>query len=54
MHYVIAASTALSVAIIGAEYTSGPLGAILTVWSVFATAYVLSGPDAAAFYRGDK
>lgn len=54
MHYVIAATTALSVAFIGLSYSSGPVGLILTAGSVFATAWVLSGPDAAAFYRGDK
>lgn len=54
MHYVIAALTSLSVAFIGVEYATGPAGLILTVASVFATAYVLTGSDAAAFYRGDK
>jgi hypothetical protein len=54
MHYAIAAATSLSVAFIGAEHATGPAGFILTVASVFATAWILTGPDAAAFYRGDK
>lgn len=54
MHYVIAGLTSLSVAFIGANYATGPLGLILTGASVFATAWILTGPDAAAFYRGDK
>lgn len=54
MHYVIAASTAVMVAFIGAEYATSTAGVILTTGSVFATAWILTSPEAAAFYRGDK
>jgi hypothetical protein len=54
MHYVIAALTSLSVAFIGASYATSTAGVIMTVGSVFATAWILTGPDAAAFYRGGK
>ena len=58
MHYVIAGITGLSVAFIGSEYADSTIGVILTGGSAALTTWVLSGPDAAAFYasliRGGK
>lgn len=54
MHYTIAALTSLSVAFIGISYATSAAEVIMTVGSTIAAAYILSGPDAAAFYRGDK
>ena len=58
MHYVIAGITGLSVAFIGSEYADSTIGVIMTGGSSMLTAWVLSGPDAAAYYdsliRGGK
>lgn len=54
MHYVIAASTSLMVAYIGASYATSTAVVIVTVGSTFATCYLLTSDAARDAYRGGK